>query len=142
MIGRFFGRERLVGAGAALGGLLVTGGAFLPWLSFYAGLYPMRGVVGPWGRVLAGGGIACAFLGAWAWARRTRVLERGIALLASGLGAFALWLLAQLAITFRALRANPMLVPRVGPGLFVVLSGALLALAPVLLLRPRRAAST
>ena len=70
MIGRFFGRERLVGAGAALGGLLVTGGAFLPWLSFYAGLYPMRGVVGPWGRVLAGGGIACAFLGAWAWARR------------------------------------------------------------------------
>ena len=38
-----------------------------------------------------------------------------------------LWLIVQLLITYRELRTNPMLVPQLGPGLFVALGGALAA---------------
>jgi len=40
---------------------------------------------------------------------------------------YALWLIVQLLITYRELRTNPMLVPQLGPGLFVALGGALAA---------------
>ncbi len=124
--------RRLASAAALLGGMLVTGGAFLPWLSFFAGLYPLRGVLGPWGKLLAGGGsviVVLAALGLW---RPNRRLDVAAALLGCALVAFAGWLTAQLLLTFRHLQANVMVVPRVGPGLFVVLAGALLSAAATL----------
>ncbi len=134
-------QERLVGPGAVLGGLLVTGGAFLPWLSFYAGLYPLRGVIGVWGRLLAVAGVLCALIGARAWwrgGRAGRLTQQAIAIGSGAMVLFALWLLAQLALTMRALQKNPMIVPRLGPGLFVVLAGAVVALAPALAEARRR----
>ncbi len=127
------GRGRVVALAAVLGGLLVAGGAFLPWVSFYAGLYPVRGVAGLWGRLLAVGGGGCVLAGGLAWWRSGRALERTIAVLGCALTAFTAWLVLQLVLTVAHLRADPMnamLVPRAGPGLFVVLAGTLVAGVP------------
>jgi len=67
------------------------------------------------------------------------------ALLGWGLAGFTLWLTIQLFVTYRDLRANGMLVPRLGPGLFLALAGSLVAGATAALCsepessgRPRR----
>jgi hypothetical protein len=119
-----------IGPAAALaGGALIAVGAFLPWLSFYAGLVPIRGVAGLYGRLLAGGGAACCAAGVLAWARPARRLARGLAVLEAGLAAFTIWLVVQLMATLHALESNRMIVPRLGPGLFIALAGSLVALA-------------
>lgn len=142
-VGRATGRERLVAAAAVLGGLLLLGGAFLPWLSLYAGLYPMRGVMGLWGRVLAAGGAACAVSGLAEWLRPRRRLAIATGVLAAALAAFGVWLVVQLLLTIRGLRADPMLVPQIGPGLFVAVAGALIVAAPAMpRVRRRRATIT
>ena len=56
-------RERLVAAAAVASGMLIALGAFLPWLSLFAGLHPMRGVIGLNGRLLAVGGALCLVAG-------------------------------------------------------------------------------
>ncbi len=143
------GRQTLASPAIVLGGLLMTGAAFLPWLSFYAGLYPLRGITGAWGWVLAVGGALCTLGEAAAWwsgragwsrtagpdgrSRMRHRLERAVLLLAGALTVFAAWLVVQLLLTLRALQANPMLVPRIGPGLFVALAGGVVMVTPALL---------
>ncbi len=117
---------------AVVGGGLVALGAFLPWLSFFAGLYPVRGILGLWGRLLVAGGAACALAGLRQLRRPGPRLHLGIALLGGGLTGFAGWLTLQLLLTLRQLQANAMLAPRLGPGLFVVLAGTLVASIPAL----------
>jgi len=119
-------QERLVAAAAAVGGALIAIGAFLPWLSLFAGLDPLRGVIGLNGRLLAAGGGVCLVAGVRYWLRPVPGLERGIAVLGWALTGYALWLIAQLFITYRELRTNPMLVPRLGLGLFLALAGSLM----------------
>jgi len=119
--------ERLVAAAALVGGALVAAGAFLPWLSLFAGLHPLRGVIGLNGRLLAAGGGVCLVAGVRYWLRPAPGLGRGLAVLGWVLTGYALWLIVQLLITYRELRTNPMLVPQLGPGLFVALGGALAA---------------
>ncbi len=119
--------ERLVAAAALVGGALVAAGAFLPWLSLFAGLHPLRGVIGLNGRLLAAGGGVCLVAGVRYWLRPAPGLGRGVAVLGWVLTGYALWLIVQLLITYRELRTNPMLVPQLGPGLFVALGGALAA---------------
>ncbi len=120
-------RARLGPAVAVLGGALIELGVFLPWLSLYAGLQPLRGVIGLYGRMLAVGGAVCLAIAVWSWLRPTRGLGRAMSLLGAVLAGFAAWLVVQLMATYRTL--EPMLVPRLGPGLFVVLAGALLVTA-------------
>ena len=116
----------------------------------------MRGVIGAWGWVLAAGGGVCARGGSVAWGqalgraraagwgaygrmgRATRALARSIPVLGGVLTLFAAWLVVQLLLTYRALQANPMLVPRLGPGLFVALVGGLVMVAPPLVRALRR----
>jgi len=112
---------------AIIGGALVGLGAFLPWVTFYAGLVPMSGVIGLYGRLLAAGGGVCLLAGAWLWLRPTRWLRRALALFGIGIAAFAIWLTVQLCSTYYGLKSNQMIVPQLGPGLFVALGGALLA---------------
>ena len=50
-----------------------------------------------------------------------------VALVGGGVTGFGVWLIVQLLITYRNLGANPMLVPQLGPGLFVAVAGSLLA---------------
>jgi hypothetical protein len=108
-----------------VGGGLLVAGAFLPWLSLYAGLHPLRGVIGLNGRLIAAGGVVCLGSGAVEW-RHPTIAGRRISLaLGVALTAFAGWLLMQQAVVYREL--SPMLVPRHGIGLFVALAGSLLA---------------
>lgn len=120
-------RERLVASAAVASGVLVASGAFLPWLSLFAGLHPLRGVIGLNGRLLAAGGVLCLVAGVRYWHRPAPRLRRTVAVLGWGLTGFIIWLTVQLLATYRDLRANPMLVPRLGPGLFLALVGALVA---------------
>jgi hypothetical protein len=126
-------QERLVASAAVVGGALIAIGAFLPWLSLFAGLHPLRGVIGLNGRLLAAGGVVCLVAGVRCWHRPAVRLQRAVAVLGWALSGFAIWLVIQLLITYRELRANPMVVPRLGPGLFLALVGALLAGGTVVL---------
>src|SRR5207244_12927031 len=109
-------RERLVASAAVVGGALIAIGAFLPWLSPFAGLHPLRGIIGLNGRLLAAGGVVCLVAGLRCWQRPDRWLQRAVAAVGWALTGFAIWLTIQLFITYRELRGNPMLVPRLGPG--------------------------
>ena len=125
-------QERLVASAAVVGGALIATGAFLPWLSLFAGLHPLRGVIGLNGRLLAAAGAVCLVAGVRYWQRPAPRLQRAVAVLGWVLTAFAICLTLQLFNSFRELRANPMLVPRLGPGLFLALLGSLLAAATAL----------
>jgi hypothetical protein len=120
-------RDRLVASAAIAGGVLMAAGAFLPWLSLYAGLYPLRGVIGLNGRIVAAGGAICLAAGITSWLRPASRVRSLVALVGGGLTGFCVWLIVQLLITYRNLGTNPMLVPRLGPGLFVAVAGSLLA---------------
>jgi hypothetical protein len=119
--------ERYVASAAVAGGALMAIGAFLPWLTLYAGLHPLRGVIGLNGQVLAAGGAVCLVAGVRGWLRPTPGVRWVVALVGGALGGFGVWLIVQLLITYHHLRANPMLVPRLGPGLFIAGAGALVA---------------
>ncbi|HVH67960.1 MAG TPA: hypothetical protein VM716_08840 [Gemmatimonadales bacterium] len=118
--------ERLVASVAVASGVLIAIGAFLPWLSLYAGLHAMRGVMGLYGRLLVAGGIGCVLAGVRHWRRPTPGLRYALAVFGLVLLLFTTWLTAQLFVTYHELRANQMLVPRLGPGLFFVLAGSLM----------------
>ncbi len=119
--------ERYVASAAVAGGALMAIGAFLPWLTLYAGLHPLPGVIGLNGRVLAAGGAVCLAAGVRGWVRPAPVVRWVVALLGGAFAGFGVWLIVQLLITYHQLRANPMLVPRLGPGLFIAVAGALVA---------------
>jgi len=125
-------QERLVASAAVVGGALIATGAFLPWLSLFAGLHPLRGVIGLNGRLLAAAGAVCVVAGVRCWQRPARGLQRAVGVLGWVLIPFATYLAVQLLDSYRELRANPMLVPRLGPGLFLALLGSLLAGATAL----------
>ena len=119
--------ERRFALAAVAGGGLMAIGAFLPWLTLYAGLHPLRGVIGLNGRFLAAGGAVCLVAGVRGWVRPAPVVRWVVALVGGALAGFGVWLIVQLLITYHHLRANPMLVPRLGPGLFIAVAGALVA---------------
>ncbi|HKR85863.1 MAG TPA: hypothetical protein VJS37_17020 [Terriglobales bacterium] len=115
-----------IAAAAISGGALVVLGAWLSWFSLFAGLQPYRGVDVLNGRLLAGCGALSVLAGvAFLWRSSSR-LRWGIGLLGFTLLAFASWTLVQLVIMYRQLYTDPMLVPRLGPGLIVIVAGALL----------------
>ena len=117
-----------------LGGLGVSIGACLPWMSLYAGLVPLRGVIGLNGRLLLAAGVLGVALGVVLGngvPRGNRVLfGRLAAALGSGVTGAAIWLLIGVWQLSQGRGTSAMLVPRAGPGLFVVaLGGVLLVLA-------------
>lgn len=129
-----------VGLPAIGGGGLVIVGALLPWLSVYAGLKAYAGVAGPNGRLLLAGG-ALGLLGGVGYLASGRpALRWGLGLWGFVLLAFAGWLIVQLLATYQHTAANPFLLSRLGPGLFVATAGAA-ALAGTLLIGPGRSAA-
>jgi len=104
------------------GGALVMLGAWLPWLTLFAGLQRYGGLIGAHGRVLFAGGALAVVAGLAMWRRGARWLPRATVLLGIGLLGFDLWLLTGLAETLRH-GVGAMLVPRAGPGLFVAAVG-------------------
>lgn len=116
-----------------LGGLGIGIGASLPWMYYFAGLVPLRGVIGLNGRLLLAAGALCVALGVML-GRGTRlgphiVLRRVTAALGLGITCVAVWLLIGVWELARARGESAMLALRPGPGLFVVgLGGVLVAL--------------
>lgn len=114
---------RTVCIGLLLGGGLVVLGATLPWLTLFAGLQPYAGTTGTYGWLMLGAGsIACVM----AFATRRQPLMRvcaGSIVYGLGILVFAVWLLAGLDEIVHRPDAL-MLVPRAGPGLYVIVAGA------------------
>jgi hypothetical protein len=126
---------------AMLGGAAVVVGSWLPWMTLYAGLQPLSGLIGRNGRVLLIAGAFGMFLGL---ALLRRGEWRSLRLLSVGLGAAvsvaAVWLLVGVWQLTHPRGPGVMLVPRAGPGLIVVLlGGAMLFAAGLMPWGPRRA---
>jgi hypothetical protein len=115
------------------GGATVILGAWLSWLSVFAGLQPYRGVDVWNGRLLAAGGALSIVAGVWFLRRNSLRLRWGIGLLGFVLAAFASWSALESLAIYRELSADPLVVARLGPGLIVVVAGALLVFATLFL---------
>lgn len=121
-------QQRWLSGAFAASGALAIAGALLPWLTLYAGLYQYNGLVGLYGRLVIAAG-ALAVLGGIIAARvRWRWIRLGGTALGLMLLAFCVWLYAGL----QEVVTRPdsvMLVPRPGPGLFVVFAASALMIA-------------
>src|ERR1041385_3549119 len=127
-----------IAAAATSGGAIVILGAWLFWFSLFAGLQPYRGVDVLNGRLLAGCGVLSVFAGVWFLWRSSSRLRWGIGLLGFALLAFASWSLVQLMLLYRQLSTDPMMLPKLGPGLIVIVVGALLIFGTLFLGDGRR----
>ncbi len=131
-------RQRWVAWMAMIGGVVVIVGTVLAWFSLFAGLQPYRGVDVLNGRLLSVGGLVSFCAGASFFRRGRLWLRWSIGFLGFVLLAFASWSLFQLLVLYRQLSADPFMVAKLGPGLFVVIAGALLIFATFFLTDDRR----
>jgi len=134
------GATRMAGLLGIAGGALIVAGTLMPWFSLFAGLHPYPGTTGLFGRLLLAGGAVASVAGAallWSGAPLVRRLVGALGVAMLG---FAGWLAVGLFDTIRGVQANPMMVARIEPGLFVVLAGAAVV-AAALLVRERGAAT-
>jgi hypothetical protein len=119
-------RQWAVATAAVLGGGLLIAGAVLPWFSLYAGLHAYPGIISMTGQVLAAGGAASVLAGVWVLLQGGHAVRWGLGMMGVGLLGFAIWLLVGLFELHGQLASNPMMVPKLEPGLFVATVGALL----------------
>ncbi len=115
---------------ALVGGGAIVVGACLPWMSYFAGLIPLRGIIGLNGRLLCAAGVlGVAAAGPLARARPGRVrhvTRAGAAALGIAVSAAAVWLLIGVRELTEGRAAHSMLAPKPGIGLVVVFIGGLL----------------
>ncbi|HEY5355446.1 MAG TPA: hypothetical protein VIK57_23635 [Streptosporangiaceae bacterium] len=124
--------------GVAAGATMITG-AFLPWVTTFAGLIGIPGVRGSNGRMLAIAGAVIAIAGI-AHALRGGRLSRWVIGLAGFLATgFSGFLLLQLAASLRSLSTDSMVAGQSGPGLWVTAAGSALAFATMFLPAPAQA---
>lgn len=116
-----------------VGGLLVCVGTTLPWMSFFAGLHSLSGLVGLYGRILFASGALVVLFGTTMLLRRSPWISLAIGALGVAQTLFVVWLFIGLRTTLQALGMHAMLLARPGPGLFVALAGAMLVSAIMLL---------
>ncbi len=119
-------------SGVAAGAIMITG-AFLPWVTTFAGLIAIPGVRGSNGRMLAAAGAVIALAGiahALRGARWSRWVIGLAGFLATGFSGF---LLLQLAASLRSLSSDSMVAAQAGPGLWVTAAGSALAFATMFL---------
>lgn len=124
---------------ALVGGGIVALGTWLPWMSYYAGLVPLRGLIGINGRLLFAAGVLGVVLGSAAgWAsepRVHRIARRAEGFVGLAVAAAAIWLLVGLHQLTRVNTSTAMLAPRAGIGLVVVLVGGCVLAAAAALMR-------
>ena len=124
-----------VASAAVLGGGMIAGGTLLPWVSFFAGLHPVHGVAGLNGRLLLAAGLVIMLAGVAFLIWGGDMLRRGIGCAGVLLAGISGVLLFRLFQAQEQLAANPMMVARIGPGLFVSAVGAVVIAA--VLVTPR-----
>jgi len=110
----------------------VVVGALLPWLSVYAGLKTYSGVNGLYGRLLLAGGMLGLLGGVWYLVAGRRALQWGLGLWGFVVLAFSGWLVVQLLATYQRLAADPLVLARLGPGVFAAAAGAAAVAATLL----------
>lgn len=114
---------------AILGGGMVAVGVALPWFSMFAGLQPVSALGTENGTLLLVGAGLATGLGLLAIVRDSAFGRRALVLAGIALVAFGAYLVVGFASVYRTVSADPMLVAQPGPGLAVVILGALLILA-------------
>ena len=114
---------------AILGGGLVAIGVALPWFSMFAGLQPVSALGTENGTLLLVGAGLATGLGLLAIVRDSAFARRALVLAGIGLVAFGAYLMVGFVSVYRTVSADPMLVAAPGPGLAIVIVGALLILA-------------
>jgi hypothetical protein len=106
----------------------VAAGAGMPWVTLYGGLHPLRGTIGPHGKLLLMVGllaVACAVF----MHRRPRSAGRMLLPIALSVITFTFWLVfARLPSMMSSLRENPFIVAQPGQGPLVILVGGVLLL--------------
>ena len=112
---------------------LVAAGTMLPWFSFFAGLHPVRGIAGINGQLLLAAGLVLVLASGASLLLQKPALRRGIGWAGVVLSGVLGVLLIRMFEAKEQLSANPMMVARLGPGLFVSLAGAVLVAATLLL---------
>lgn len=125
---------------AVAGGVIVAVGAVLPWMTLFAGLHSYSGIAGLYGRLVFAGGALTVLGGVTMLVRPDPRLRLAIGVLGAALALFAAWLLLGLDATTTRLDTHAFLLPRPGPGVFVVLLGALVTTS--MLLPSRRSRGT
>ncbi len=114
---------------AGVGGAVIALGSCLPWMYYFAGLVPLRGLIGLNGRLFFAAGAVSIALGllrsraVFATRDRWRVFT---ALIGATVSAGAVWLLIGVWELTRPHGSNAMLAPKPGSGLWVVLFGGVL----------------
>lgn len=111
--------------GTVAGGLLAIAGAFLPWLTLDGGLQRYSGTIGPYGWLIVAAGVLALGVGSLEIRRRSFRLSLTAASLAVALLGFTGWLILGLQQVVQRPDAA-MFAPQAGPGLFVILGGAIL----------------
>jgi hypothetical protein len=114
---------------AGVGGAVIALGSCLPWMYYFAGLVPLRGLIGLNGRLLLAAGAVSIVLGFLR--SRAAVGTRGrwrviTALMGATVSAGAVWLLIGVWELTHTHGSNAMLAPKPGRGLWVVLFGGIL----------------
>ncbi|HXL96290.1 MAG TPA: hypothetical protein VN969_45865 [Streptosporangiaceae bacterium] len=122
-----------VGATAVAAGAVITTGAFLPWVSAFAGLIQVPGVRGLNGRILAAAGVVIAITGVCHLVRDRRMARWLIGAFGFGSLAFSGYLLLQLTRSVSVLGGDSMVVARGGPGLWFAAAGSAAAFATLFL---------
>jgi len=121
---------------AVLGGAVICLGAWLPWMTYFAGLYPLRGVIGLYGRLLIAAGIGAILLGGIDTAAplrfRPRTVARAVGLLGLVVTSAAVWLFVGVRELAHIGATNAMFSPRPASGLLVVSVGGLVLILAAL----------
>lgn len=105
------------------GSSAIVVGALLPWMTFFAGLQRISGVSGAYGKALLAVGIVSAVVALLARVRTSqRVWLRASIVLGASASVAAVVLLVR-AMQLTSSEMMRMMVPRVGPGLWVVAIG-------------------
>ena len=111
------------------GGAVIALGSCLPWMYYFAGLVPLRGLIGLNGRLFFAAGAISIALGLLR--SRAVVATRGrwrvfTALLGATVSTGAVWLLIGVWELTHQHGSDAMLAPKAGSGLWVVLFGGVL----------------
>jgi hypothetical protein len=113
--------------GAVTGGTLAIIGAALPWLTLDGGLQRYNGTIGPYGWLIVAAGALIIAIGLLQIRKRFARFTATAAALGIGLFVFAIWLLSGVQQVVHRPEAA-MFAPGPGPGLFVVLAGAIVVI--------------
>ena len=116
-----------------LGGLTIVAGSLMPWMTLLGGLHTYRGIIGLYGRLIAGGGVVAVALGIFLGAKPSRVAGYSAAVLGCGIIFFSALLLRNLMEVVHD-RQHPMLAAAPGWGLYVCLAGGVLLSASLIAL--------